>query len=80
MGSFHRWFCRASDSASVIIAQSQVRLSAIETALLMTRSDDPTLEALVFFRSPDPQIGRIRVKYRGHEAELVRTLRGLVRH
>lgn len=81
MRSFQRWFRRAATDASIEIGHSRVRLSAIDTALFLTRSDDPTVEAHVYFRSPHPEIERIRVRYRGPEAEKVRTLmRGLARH
>jgi hypothetical protein len=81
MRSFRRWFRRATADAPVVIGHSHVRLAAIDSALFMTRSDDPTIEAFVYFRSPYPEIGRIRVKYRGPEAEKIRALlRGLPRH
>ncbi|MGA7669826.1 MAG: hypothetical protein WBW04_05355 [Nitrolancea sp.] len=81
MRSFQRWFQRATNETSVALGQSHVRLDAIDTALFMTRSDDPTFEAIVFFHSPNAEGGRIRAKYRGSEAERIREfLRGMARY
>jgi hypothetical protein len=74
MRPFRHWFSRTSKEATIVIGHSRVRLAAIDSAMFMTRSDDPTIEAILYLHSPHADVGRIRVRYRGSEAETLRTL------